>query len=286
MTDEEINREVETEYLRTINRALRKTGASEKRVIGSIQKIDCDRGIVFTIKTDSDRIMLLSNGFSDLQLNAFVPMSGDSTIGCDADLSSVEAVVTYKERVLTNGQALGDILSVEFVPNDFRILSDEEMNKSIAFEPEERITDRKERAAIFRGISKELSLPEPGQKREVGYLQQIECTGKGSFFNLQTSEKNLRLFSTSPTAVKTRLFTRELEGMQFGCVMKPIDVPVVFIYREMVDSKNRYDGELYSLEFVPRDFILSTPPAPMGNRVDTAQLLMPEREVLFDGRFR
>jgi hypothetical protein len=271
MSDEELTRETEIEYLRTINRALRKTAPSEKRVIGEIQKIECGKGIVFTVKTDNANINLTSKDFLSLQLNAFVPMSGNSTVGCDADLSKVEAVVTYRERSAANGRVTGDIVAIEFVPKSFRILSADEMNRSIAFEPNSSVTDISDRAAILRAISKALLVPEPWQKREIGYLEKIDCRSEGSFFHLRTNEKDLTLFSRSQTDVKTRLFTRELEGKQFGCEMQPIDIPVVFIFNEKADTKTRADGELFSLEFVPRDLILFLRPEPKGGRLDTAR---------------
>src|SRR5205823_6203761 len=123
MTDEEITRETEIENLRTINRALRKLDSSEKRSVGIIQKIDCEKGIVFTIKTEAESFTLRSKDFTSLQLNAFVPISGDSAVGCDADLSSFKAVVTYKEPSNADHRAVGEIQAVEFVPDNFRLLS-------------------------------------------------------------------------------------------------------------------------------------------------------------------
>jgi hypothetical protein len=57
--------------------------------------------------------------------------------------------------------------------------------------------------------------------------------------------------------MQIRLFTRELEGMQFGCAMKPIEIPAVFIYKPGGDQKLKADGEIVSLEFVPRGFTLN-----------------------------
>jgi hypothetical protein len=257
MSDEELTRETELEKLRTINRALRKPDVWEKRVLGSIQKIDCKNGIVFTIKTDSGMLTLLSKDFTGLALNAFVPVPGDSSVGCEADLSLVKAIITYKEPDVPNGRDHGYIAAIEFVPDDFRILSAEEMNKSIAMDPNDKISDNDEKQAVERAINKQLFQPESNQKREIGYLEQIECTSKGSYFRVRTDTRSLKLFSTSPTAVKIRLFTRELEGMQFGCAMKPINVPAVFIYTEAPDTKAQSDGDISSLEFVPRGFKLN-----------------------------
>ena len=256
MTDEELTREVELEKLRAINRALRKTEAAETRVIGSIQKIDCRNGIVFTVKTDNETFALASKNFDSLILNAFVPTTGTSLVGCEADVSSIRAVITYNERSVPNGTVRGDLISIEFVPPGFRILSKEEMTKSFAIDPSTQITDSKEQEAIIRSIRQALYQPKHGETRMLGYLDRIECSNSERYYVIRMVAKTYRLAGGAPETMPIRLFTRELEGMQFGCRMQPIDVPVVFIYRDTPDSKSGSDGEIISLEFVPRGFTL------------------------------
>lgn len=263
MTDEELTREASLENLRAINRALRRPDATEKRVLGSLQKIECNGSIVFTVKTETETFMLTSKDFASLALNAFVPMAGDSSIGCDTDLSSVKAMIAFREFAVPNRGLRGSITSIEFVPSDFRLLSDEEMNRSIAFDPNSQVTDNKTKEAIAREINRQLVKPDADEKREMGYLEQIECTTNGRYFYMRTGAKSLRLFASSPAAVKIRLFTRELEGMQFGCVMKPIDVPAVFIYKEIPNARSQSDGEIISIDFVPRSFRLDQTPGTM-----------------------
>jgi hypothetical protein len=257
MTDEELTREAELEKLRAINRALRKPDMSEKRVIGNLQKIDCRKGIVFTVKTDSETFALESRDFDSLLLNAFVPMSGTSLVGCEADVSTVRSVMTYKEKTSAGSSARGDLISIEFVPANFRLMSKEEMAKSFAIDPTAQITDKKEQDAITRSIRRALYQPAEGEARKLGYLDRIECTSQGRYYVIRVLAKTYRLFTKSPpSAMPIRLFTRELEGMQYGCTMQPIDVPVVFIYKENLEPKLESDGEIVSIEFVPRGFSL------------------------------
>jgi hypothetical protein len=54
----------------------------------------------------------------------------------------------------------------------------------------------------------------------------------------------------------TRLYTRDLEGLQFGCGMKAVEVPVIFIYTPSKDVKAKTAGELVAMEFVPKGFLL------------------------------
>jgi len=256
MTDEELTKEAETEKMRAINRALRKPEASEKRVVGNLQKIDCRKGIVFSVATDDESFTLESKDFDGLILNAFVPMSGNSLVGCESDVSAIRAVIAYKERTNPNGTPRGDLVSIEFVPPDFRIMTKEEMSKSFAIDPSAQITDTKEQQAIMRAIRQALYQPKEGEARKIGYLDRIECTNSGRYYVMRVVAKTYRLVGGSPETMPIRLFTRELEGMQFGCKMQPINVPVVFIFREKPDSRSGFDGEIVSLEFVPRGFSL------------------------------
>jgi tetratricopeptide (TPR) repeat protein len=255
MTDEELTKEADLERLRSINKALRRPESSEKRVIGYVQKIDCKGGIILAVKTDAETFALASKDFDSVSLNAFVPMTGDSTVGCDADISAIRAVITYKERE-GKSNIRGDVAAIEFVPKDFRLMGEDELNKSIAIEPSNDRLEGAAAAAITRAIKQALRQPQAGETREFGYVEKIECTSKGSFFNMRTASRTFKLFNSSPAAMQIRLFTRELEGMEFGCAMKSIEIPAVFIYKENADAKSKSDGEIVSLEFVPRSFKL------------------------------
>ena len=53
------------------------------------------------------------------------------------------------------------------------------------------------------------------------------------------------------------MHTQELEGVQFGCGIKPIEVPAVVTYTVKADSKAKTVGEIVSLDFVPKSFTLN-----------------------------
>jgi len=257
MTDEELSKVAETEKIRAINRALRNPEPYEKHVVGNIQKIDCGNGIKFTVTAGGDTFTLESKHFDSIALNAFVPMSKNSLVGCETDVSAIAAVITYKMRTTSNGSTPGEIRAIEFVPPGFRLMSQEEMNRSFAIDPSDKITDPKEQAAIIRGIRQTLYRPKEGETQQLGYLDKIECGSNARYYVIKVVAKTYRLLGGTPETVPIRLFTRELEGMQFGCAMQPIDVPLVFIFREKPDPGSGSDGEIVSLEFVPRGFSLN-----------------------------
>jgi hypothetical protein len=90
----------------------------------------------------------------------------------------------------------------------------------------------------------------------MGYLEKIECTTKGIFYNFRTDGSPIRLVTTHPQTLQIRLFTRELGDLNFGCDLEPMDVPAIFIYNDKPDEKNKAAGEIVSLDFVPKFFTL------------------------------
>lgn len=254
LSDDELTNDAEFEKLRSINIALRKPASSEKRVLGSLQRIDCRNIVEFTVKTDTELFNLKSLDFGSLFLNAFVPMSGNGAVGCDSDVSAVKALITYKEIPAAMGITRGDITAIEFVPKDFRILTQDEIDHSRAIAPTNASFKGRDAADVARAIRQALTQPKEGEKWGYGYLEAIDCTSRGRFFHIRTAVRPMTLFNGSPANLQIRLFTTELEGLQFGCAMKPIIVPAVFIYRENADPKLQADGEIVSLEFVPKSF--------------------------------
>jgi hypothetical protein len=96
----------------------------------------------------------------------------------------------------------------------------------------------------------------PGEKREIGFLDKIECSAKGVYFIVRTSTGSLRLQNDEQARPAIRLFTPDLAGMQFGCSVKPIEYPAVVLYKVTTDPKSKSQGAIVSLAFVPKDFTL------------------------------
>lgn len=114
------------------------------------------------------------------------------------------------------------------------------------------------RKAMMEGLRSALREPQAGEKRELAYLDKIECTNKGAvFFHMRTGTQTLKLLNSSPQSLQIRMFTSDLEGMQFGCGIKPIEIPAVVIYRAKPDAKAKTAGEIVSLDFVPKTFTLN-----------------------------
>jgi hypothetical protein len=273
MSEAEIAKANAESTLRAVNESVRKLNPGETRVIGHVQKIDCKtKPISFLVKTPDGTFTVVSKDFQALDFNVFIPEADNVAVGCDANISAFNAVVTYKPAAAAKGTAKGDLLAIEFVADDFRIMSEAEMNqpsprvvpqnrlddKGAALDPQpsEQDLDKGRLDGMMQAMRSQLRQPAEGEKREFGFLEKMECSGKGVFMIFRTTTGTLRFSSPAQQQPAIRVFTPDLRGMQIGCTMKPIEYPVVFVYKDLPDAKAKTNGSIVALDFMPKSFTL------------------------------
>lgn len=273
-----LTRRVENEadaYNRSINGLLRPIAAGEERTIGKVQKIECSKGIVTysVISPDGQAFKLTSKDFDEVAVQVYDAKLGTATVACNGDISTYNAVITWQPvpQLAARGATpppRGRLVSLEFVPADFRIMTEEETTAAAAtvvveavpvVGPPTRTTEMPAdaqaamRQMMIDRIREALRKPGDGEKRDIGFLEKIECSGKDRFMHLRTKAGVLKLAATTPPAINA--FTPDLAGVQFGCGMKPLEFPAVFVYADK--PKGKVAGVLVSLDFVPRSFELN-----------------------------
>ncbi len=277
---EEMAKAEEEAKMRWLNQALRKAAPAEKQVVGRIQKIECKGKLVaYTVKTDGETFTLSSKDFQSLALTAFVADAQEAQIGCGANVADFNTVLTYKPQADVKNTNRGELIAVDFVPKNFRFMDASEMqDKTEQITEEIYVADApavksaqspppppainntdfeaQRRAAMMRQIKDRMRQPSAGEKHELGFIEKVECNGKKIFFYLKTQTETLKLTAASFEAIKMQAFTPDVEGVQFGCNLKQLDVPVVFTYKQNSDPKAKSGGEIVALEFVPKSFIL------------------------------
>lgn len=268
-SDAEMAKLEETERIRSMNESLRIPAEGEKRVIGNIEKIDCKkRPITFLIKTPDESFSLAGRDFASLSLISIDPAATNAELGCDANVSRFRALISYKDLVPPKLGIRGEIVAVEFVPANFRLMSDDEMRQATLLvwdmespkrtnkiSSDEEI-DARRQEAILKGIKENLRKPAQGEKRDQGYLEKVECTDKGAFFYFRTDARTIKLLNPPSQQPNIVLYTADLAGAQFGCGMKPLEFPAVFVYSTAPDLRVKSDGTIVSIEIVPRSFVL------------------------------
>lgn len=253
--------------LRSINEMIRKAQTGEKQVIGRIQKIDCKgKNVTYTVETATETFALTSKDFQNLALMSLVADAANAQVGCDADLARINTVLTYKP--VANKNNPGELIAVDFVPDNFRLMTAAELQEELptSFVKEETVAatpiqqnqdfETQRREAMLQAIKNAMRKLQTGEKQELGLLEKIECNNKGSFFYFKTETQMFKLTAASQQSLQIRAYTPEIEQVQFGCGLKQLNVPVVFTFKESSNQKNNSNGEIISLEFVPKSFVL------------------------------
>ena len=266
LSPEEAAKEREEQEIFSMNQAVRKARNSEKQVIGHIQKIICkDNVVTYSIKTKDETFSLTSKDFESLELVALIVDPGNTQIGCDENVSAVNAVLTYKPRTEAKNNLRGDLIAVDFVPKNFRFIDVEKYQaeldkKHASAQPPAAMTgadaEAQRKGMMMQAIKNALRQPLADEKRELGFIEKVECSNKGMFFVIKSSAQTLKLSVSSPQAIQIRAFTPEVEQLQFGCNLKKVDIPVIFTFKEDKSLTAKSDGEIISLEFMPKGFQL------------------------------
>ena len=104
-------------------------------------------------------------------------------------------------------------------------------------------------------LQQALRQPQPEEKQVQGILLRLECDAKGITFVIQLPDRIMRLKTKQFAGVLIRAFTDDA-GAEITCGPRKPPNPVVACYVPSKDPKARYDGELRSVEFVPKNFML------------------------------
>lgn len=126
LSDEEIAKRREKAMLESLNATLRKPQSDEKRLLGSVTKIDCQpKQIIFSVKADNKFFQLTSETFDTLTLISYEPELVDAEFGCGVMKKENLSVITFRPNADTKSKVAGEIISIEFVPKTFRFLEEE-----------------------------------------------------------------------------------------------------------------------------------------------------------------
>lgn len=123
LSEEEILRLNQIALRESLDQALRKPHPNEKRILGFLLKTDCGSdNVVFSVKKEGRVFQLSGKSFTDVIFVSFTADKAGKQIGCN--LSKIEqfAVFTFLPNKLNSSDILGEIVSIEFVPENFSLL--------------------------------------------------------------------------------------------------------------------------------------------------------------------
>ncbi len=257
LTEAEIAEIKKNNEINSLNRLIKRPQNGETQILGNIQKIACLKGEVFyTIKTKVETFTLKTKDFSQLDLITYITKGEISEVGCKAQFQNNLTVITFIPEKDQKSATKGKLTALMFVPNFFELKSAEETAKTQDTIVIQEQTEEERRGEMLDSIKTSLRIPQDGEKRELGSLEKIECDGKSIIFNIKTTNQILRLKSDDPQSVKIIGFTREIENFRMDCgAMMPPNSAVI-TYKPNNDSKSKQNGDIVSIEFVPKSFIL------------------------------
>jgi len=250
-----------------VNREIKEPKDGEKQTIGYIEKISCvNGGVKYSVKTKAGNLTLMSKDFQELQLIALVEEAERISVGCDAKVQNILAVLTYREETDAKMGSQGYLVSMAFVPKFFKLKSKEELvnakrvtvvddtRRTVPENVRPEIKDRR-RNALMNAIKTRLRQPAAGEKRGVGYLELIECKRKYQVFHVKMGSEILKLKVDRSNNLKIVGYTRDAQRVNLRCGSRPPVVTAVITYRPSKKSK-KINGDIVSLEFVPKGFKL------------------------------
>lgn len=107
---------------RALNRSLRKPLADEKRFVGNLTEISCDQSITFKIVGENRNLNLNKKSFDNILLTSFSSNTAGMRIECGNPKTEMYVVATYKTNRDEKIGSDGEILVLEFVPKEFKLI--------------------------------------------------------------------------------------------------------------------------------------------------------------------
>jgi tetratricopeptide (TPR) repeat protein len=123
-TEEELRVLREQGLIESLNMMVAKPQKGEKRILGSLTKIECQpNSIYFTVKAGNQTFQLKSETFETVNLTAYSKEMGNAKFGCGELKQQNLAVIVYRPADKTETKSAGELKSIEFVPANFKFLN-------------------------------------------------------------------------------------------------------------------------------------------------------------------
>lgn len=110
--------------LKALEGYLRKPQVGEKRIIGTVEKIECHKkSMFFRVNVEGKLMRFRTDSPETLRIRIFTSDANAIEIGCGAKPSGAKSVITYRPNEKPSKKSNGEAVSVEFVPQDFQLNS-------------------------------------------------------------------------------------------------------------------------------------------------------------------
>lgn len=190
----------------------------------------------FHLKYNLARLFLLKKDYESAQ-----KITGELSKNC--------AEKEFCERVKTFGAALDAIIQRE---KEIFELKKKYGLENVDFDAENLLPPAE---AMNRALNRALRKPLAGEKRFVGNIKEIVCD-ETIEFKIAGESQSLSLSKKSFDGITLISFSSKTAGMRIECGRSKTEMFVVATYKTNSNAKKDSDGEIFALEFVPKEFKL------------------------------
>jgi len=157
LSDADVVRIDEERKVTNLNIFLEKPRFGEKQVIGYVERISCmDGEINYAVRSTDDSFIIMSYDFAGLRLNVLTEGEESFRLDCGAGFDKKLAAMTFRPFAGSKPNIRGQLTSLTFVPDFFRLKTAEEManRRTVIIEDDRRFTSGAGETALPGGPEK------------------------------------------------------------------------------------------------------------------------------------
>jgi tetratricopeptide (TPR) repeat protein len=246
-----------------LNRLLEPRRPGEERILGTIEQIDCYRGvIIYSVKSGGELLRFTGERFDGVRMGVLVSGQHAFRIDCGVKLPSNPVVLMYVSAGKRPGES-PRLTSMTFVPDNFELWSPEQLAASRTVVIEDDLVRRSTEtaggfvrelpgtAARWAAIAKTLRKVVDGERRLTGTLEAVECSQTGYTAVATVDGKKVR-FAADTSLVPT-WFSVDASQAPLACGARPQIQNVLFTFRSN-DASGDTEPRLKAMEFLPDGF--------------------------------
>lgn len=128
LSDADVAKFDEERMITNLNHLLAKPRFGEKQVVGTLERVACsDEEINYSVQSAGDKFYLASRDFTNLKLNVLTEGEKSFRLDCGVNFGKQLVVFTFRPSATSKPKIRGQLLSLTFVPDYFRLKTAEEM---------------------------------------------------------------------------------------------------------------------------------------------------------------
>ncbi len=119
IVDDEAQRD---QMMNALKASLYKPKGDEKQVLGVLEKIECNKNMMFfRFKTDGQEMIFKTDSPQNLPIQIYTRDAAGMRFGCGMRPADTKVLVTYRPSEKDSNKSQGDVITLEFMPENFEL---------------------------------------------------------------------------------------------------------------------------------------------------------------------